>query len=90
MGVCVTDLKNKTNDCEVGQLTDWLRRHWIVCGVTDEQVRAILLRKLDFSLSKSLEICRATKDTQTHLKSLHEENKEAVNKLIGQTSKTCF
>ena len=77
----VTDLKNKAKDCEFGTLTDSLIRDCIVCGVTNYQVRARLLREPDLSLNKAVDICRANKATQSHLKALHEENEVTVNKL---------
>lgn len=45
----VTDLKNKAEDCEFGELRESLVRDRIVCGIKDDQLRARLLREVDFT-----------------------------------------
>lgn len=82
----VTDLKNKAKDCEFGLLTEDLIKDRIVCGVNNDTVRARLLRETDLNLAKAVDICRANKVTQSHMKVLHEEAEVAVNKITKTKS----
>ena len=84
----VTDLKNKAKDCEFAQLTDELIKDRVVCGINNDTVRARLLRETDLTLTKAVDICRASEVTQNHMKALHEETDVAVNKIkVTKTNK---
>lgn len=74
----VTDLKNKAIQCEFGDLKDSLIKDRIVCGISSEACRARLLREADLSLTKCLDICRASEVSEQQLKSLHKEPSTAV------------
>ncbi|KAJ8029616.1 hypothetical protein HOLleu_29056 [Holothuria leucospilota] len=67
----VTDLKTKAKTCEFGGLCDRLIKDRIVVGVTDEQVRARLLRERDLSLQKAIDICHAAETSKHHLGGLN-------------------
>lgn len=75
----VTDLKNKAKDCEFGDLHDSLIRDRIVCGVSEDQTRARLLRETDLTLKRAIDICRANEITSNQVKALKEEIE--VNKI---------
>ncbi|XP_057191716.1 uncharacterized protein K02A2.6-like isoform X1 [Triplophysa rosa] len=77
----VTDLKNKAKECEFAQLTESLIRDRIVCGVSNDQIRARLLREPDLDLKKAIDICRASEITKKQIKALHEETEATVNKI---------
>ena len=74
----VTDLKNKAKDCEFAQLTDELIKDRVVCGINNDTVRARLLRETDLTLTKAVDICRASEVTQNHMKALHEETAQTA------------
>lgn len=58
--VCMTDLKKKVKECEF-ELTESLVRDCIMCGVTNGEFRARLLRELDLSLRKATVIVELMK-----------------------------
>lgn len=70
-----TELKNKAKTCEFGQLCDSFIRDRIVCGIINDQVRERLLRIPDLTLTKSIDICRASEVSKQQLKSITEDDK---------------
>ncbi|CAB3983765.1 retrotransposon-like family member retr-1 [Paramuricea clavata] len=70
----VTELRNKAYRCEFADLKDGLIRDRIVCGITNDSVRARLLRESDLSLEKCVDICRASEISAFQLKELTDEN----------------
>ena len=69
----VTELRNKASRCEFADLKDGLIRDRIVCGITNDSVRARLLRESDLSLEKCVDICRASEISAFQLKELTDE-----------------
>ena len=74
----VTELRNKDVNlliyrCEFADLKDGLIRDRIVCGITNDSVRARLLRESDLSLEKCVYICRASEIIAFQLKELTDE-----------------
>lgn len=85
----VTDFKNKAKDCDFAQPTDELIKYRVVCGINNDTVRARLPRETDLTLTKAVDICRASEVTQDHMKALHEETDVTVNKIqVTKTNKT--
>ncbi|PIK34848.1 hypothetical protein BSL78_28326 [Apostichopus japonicus] len=70
----VTDLRVKAKSCEFAQLTDTLIRDRVVCGITNDAVRARLLRDDKLTLETAIQICRASEISQTQAQSLQENN----------------
>ena len=56
----VTDLRAQAKLCEFEGLMDSLIRDRIVCGIRDDKCRARLLREVDLTLEKAVDICRST------------------------------
>jgi hypothetical protein len=69
----VTELRNKASRCEFADLKDGLIRDRIVCGITNDSVRARLLRESDLSLEKCVDIYRASEISAFQLKELTDE-----------------
>jgi hypothetical protein len=69
----VTELRNKASRCKFADLKDGLIRDRIVCVITNDSVRARLLRESDLSLEKCVDICRASEISAFQLKELTDE-----------------
>ena len=74
IGQYVTDLRTKAKTCELGTLRDGLIRDRIVCGITDDKLRARLLRESDLTLEKAIDICQASEISLKQVKSLNNGN----------------
>ena len=59
-----TELRNRAQSCEFGELTNSLIRDRIICGILDNGVRERLLRQDDLTLEKALQLCRAAETTR--------------------------
>lgn len=66
----VSDLRNKAKTCRFGDLTDELIRDRLVCGVTNDGMRKILLRDSELTLAKAIELCQIHELTDLHTKTL--------------------
>ena len=66
----VTDLKIKASSCEFGKLCDSLIRDRIICGITCDKMRGMLLREGDITLQRTVEVCRANEAIKLQLKSM--------------------
>ena len=66
----VTDLKTKAKPREFEHLSDGLIRDRIVCGIQKEGCRARLLREIELTLTKVIDICRAQEVRSQQLKSI--------------------
>lgn len=86
----VTDLKLKAKSCEFGTLTESLIKDRIVCGIIDDQTRSRLLREVDLTLPRALEICRTNEATTVHMKSFAntEHSTSNVDAIQAQRSKS--
>ena len=70
-----TELRDKAQSCEFGNLTDSLIQDRIICGMLDNSVRERLLRQEGLTLEKTLQLCRAAETTRAQAAELcsHEE-----------------
>ena len=73
----VTKLKTKARSCEFSALKDSLIRDRIVCGIHSDKIHSRLLREVDLTLERTVDICRANEATATQMKKLGENS--AIN-----------
>ena len=92
----ITELKTLSQSCELGTLCDSLIRDRIVCGISSNQLRERLLRETDLSLTKAIDICRATEASKSqaqHFKlgeaSGSDEKVDIVRKKSGKSCSKC-
>ena len=85
-----------SQSCEFGTLCNSLIRDRIVCGITSSHLRERLLRETDLSLTKAIEICRATevsKSQAQHFKSREasgsDEKVDYIKKKSGRSCSKC-
>lgn len=52
----MSDLRNKAKTCRFGELTDELIRDRLMCGVTNDGMRKILLRDSELTLTKAIDL----------------------------------
>lgn len=70
----LTELKLRAKSCEFGQLQESLIRDRVVCGITSDRMREILLREVDITLEKATQLCVAAETTKAQIKKMHEED----------------
>ncbi|KAK3087333.1 hypothetical protein FSP39_004790 [Pinctada imbricata] len=75
----VTELRILAKSCEFGELQDSLIKDRIVCGVRNDSVKRRLLRESDLTLTKAIDICRASETSDNQMKSLSEAKPEMVD-----------
>ena len=63
-------LRKLAATCEYGALLDEMLRDRIVIGISDNQIRARLLRESKLTLQKALEICRSSEQANLHLQQM--------------------
>ncbi len=66
----VTDLRNKARDCEFGALEESLIKDRLICGIRDDNVRKRLLRDPNLTLTRAVDICRASAVTEQQAQQL--------------------
>ena len=71
----VTELKIQAKNCEFGALCDELIRDRIVVGIRDDAVRSRLLRETELDLQKTVDICRASEQSKSHMNAIKKEEK---------------
>lgn len=70
--IFITELKNKSQTCEFGDLKNSLIRDRIVCAIYDNKLRERLLRESDLTLDRCIEMCRSTESTKKSLQEMSE------------------
>ena len=80
----ITELKTLSQSCEFSTLCDSLTRDRIVCGITSSHLRERLLRETDLSLTKAIDICRATEVSKSQAQQLHVEQKQRKQSKKGK------
>ncbi|KAK0132248.1 hypothetical protein N1851_032926 [Merluccius polli] len=73
----ITELKLKAKSCEFGQLQDSLIRDRVVCGITSDTMRERLLREMDITLEKAMQLCLASETSKAQIKQMHDEDNSA-------------
>ena len=70
----ITKLKTKARSCEFGALKDSLIQDRIMCGIHSDKIRSRLLREVDLTLERTVDICRANEATATQMKKFGENS----------------
>ncbi|CAG2198015.1 unnamed protein product [Mytilus edulis] len=73
----ITELKLLASTCNYGAINDSLVRDRIVCGISNSSLRERLLRTLDLTLDKTMQLGRAAELTNERIKTL--ENPTAAS-----------
>lgn len=68
--IFVSKLRQLAASCVYGELQDELIRDRIVTGITDNSLRARLLREKDLTLEKAISLCRSSEITSIHLQKM--------------------
>jgi hypothetical protein len=66
----VTQLKQLSENCEIGTLSESLIKDRLVLGIRDKNVKDRLLRKKNLDLVKAVEICKAAEITNKQMEIL--------------------
>ena len=75
----VTELRAIAKNCAHNEITpDEILRDRLVLGVRDEKIREHLLRVNDLTLSKTIDICKASEQTSQQLKLITSRTDESV------------
>lgn len=74
-----TDLRKKAKNCNYGQLSDELLRDRIICVITDDTLRARLLRLDEPSLEDVLSQCRTHEVSAEHLKEFNATTQSSIH-----------
>ena len=75
----VTELRVIVKNCAHDEITpDEILRDHLVLGVRDEKIRKRLLRVNDLTLSKAIDICKASEQTSQQLKLITSGTEESV------------
>ena len=83
-----TELRNRAQSCEFGDLTNGLIRDRIICGMSDDGVRERLLRQEDLTLDKTLQLCRAAEATRAQAKELSSKDEKVSVDALGSKRKS--
>ncbi|KAI5611206.1 hypothetical protein C0J50_11869, partial [Silurus asotus] len=73
----VTELKLRAKSCEFGQLQESLIRDRVVCGITSDAMRERLMREVDITLKKAIQICITSETTKAQILQMHDEERNA-------------
>lgn len=69
----VTEIQQKANVCEFGELNDFLISDKKVCGIRSDSVCARQLRELELALQSAIDNCRAAEVSKTHLREMGDQ-----------------
>ena len=78
-----TELRNRAQSCEFGDLTNSLIQDRIICGMLDNSVRERLLRQENLTLDKTLQLCRAAETTRAQAKELSSKDDKVSVDALG-------
>ena len=85
----LADLRIKASTCEYGTLNDELLCDRIVCGISSDAVRKLLLREDKSTLDKAIKICQVQELSENRVQQLQEPPKvDAVRRFHGAKPKT--
>ncbi|XP_028300837.1 zinc finger protein 184-like [Gouania willdenowi] len=70
----ITELRQKSKDCEFGIIEDDMLRDKLVLSITDSHLNKRLLQERCLTLSRAIEICRATEEEKTLLQAFETEH----------------
>lgn len=75
----VSALRIKAKSCTFGNLYEELTRDRLVCGISNDNLRKVLLRDCDLTLIKAVNICQIHEMTEEHNKTLAMPQHSATN-----------
>lgn len=86
----VTELRQKSKDCEFGASENDMIRDKIVFGLNDQRLKERLLRESNLTLEKAIDLCRAAETAKAQIQAMTTTGQEraihAVNKTKGKDS----
>lgn len=90
----LTDLLNKSINCEFGPMKDELVRDIIIVGIKDNNLKERLLRESEISLETTISICKATELSHRQVREMTTDSTDAETvlniKRQGRTTRKCF
>ena len=66
----LADVRVKASTCKFGDLKDQMLRDRLVCGITSDTVRKLLLREDKLTLAKAINICQINELSEQRIKEL--------------------
>ena len=75
VGKYVTELKQKSKDCEFGGSENNMIRDKIVFSVNDQHLKERLLREPELTLEKAIDLCRAAEIAKSQMQAMGEQSK---------------
>lgn len=79
-----TELRNLVKTCEFGELSESLIKDRIILGIPDNGLRERLLREVDLTLDKALQMCRAAETIKKQSKELQFEVNTPVHAVTSK------
>ncbi|XP_028329405.1 zinc finger protein 2-like [Gouania willdenowi] len=70
----ITELRQKSKDCEFGMIENDMLRDKLVFSITDSHLKARLLQESGLTLHRAIEICRATEQEKTPSQAMNTEH----------------
>lgn len=70
----VTELNQKSKDCEFGSTESDMIRDKIVFSISDQRLKERLLRETNLTLEKTVDICRAAEAAKTQIQAMGEQS----------------
>ena len=70
----VTELRQRSKDCEFGDICDSLIRDILIIGITDNRLRERLLREANLTLDKAIQAGQASEETKEQSRVLATES----------------
>lgn len=86
----ITELRQKSKDCEFGRNEDDMVRDKLVFSINDTRLKERMLRESELTLRKAIEICRSAKLAKTQIQAMqsspvvHDASVDALKKTTGQ------
>ncbi|KAK4885733.1 hypothetical protein RN001_002004 [Aquatica leii] len=84
----VTALRELANTCEFGALADSLIREKLILGIQEIHIKDRLLREINLTLQKAVEICKVAEVTAQQLQKISQNNNHKMPEEINMVQKT--
>lgn len=91
----ITELRQKSKDCEFGRSEDDMLRDKLVFSINDPRLKERLLRENGLTLQRAIDICRSTELAKTQIQAMQmapitcDAQVEAVEKSRGYKQTSC-
>ncbi len=82
----ISDLRILARTCEFGNLTDEFIRDRIVCGIINDNIRFMLLKKSKLTLDSAIELCMLNEQSKQHNEKFmkKEQERQEINAVRDQ------